>query len=94
MAIRGFMSAINRPEPVLWITLAAIPANALLVYLLLFGAFGLPPLGLFGAGLGTVDRQCQHVPGDRVVCHVPAAVPEVSRVRPFLAHGLAADAAS
>lgn len=53
MAIRGFMSAINRPEPVLWITLAAIPANALLVYALLFGAFGLPPLSLFGAGLGT-----------------------------------------
>jgi multidrug resistance protein, MATE family len=53
MAIRGFMSAINRPEPVLWITLVAIPANALLVYLLLFGAFDLPPLGLFGAGLGT-----------------------------------------
>jgi MATE family multidrug resistance protein len=53
IAIRGFMSAINRPEPVLWITLAAIPANALLVYVLLFGAFGLPPLGLFGAGLGT-----------------------------------------
>lgn len=53
MAIRGFMSAINRPEPILWITLAAIPANALLVYLLLFGAFGLPQLGLFGAGLAT-----------------------------------------
>ena len=53
LAIRGFMSAINRPEPVLWITLVAIPANALLVYMLLFGAFGLPPLGLFGAGLGT-----------------------------------------
>ena len=33
MAIRGFMSAVNRPEPILWITLAAIPANALLVYL-------------------------------------------------------------
>src|SRR3954466_5041996 len=53
MAIRGFMSAVNRPEPVLWITLAAIPANALLVYLLLYGAFGLPNLGLFGAGLAT-----------------------------------------
>src|SRR3954464_10243804 len=53
MAIRGFMSAINRPEPILWITLAAIPANALLVYLLLYGAFGLPELGLFGAGLAT-----------------------------------------
>ena len=53
MAIRGFMSAINRPEPILWITLAAIPANALLVYLLLYGGFGLPPLGLFGVGLAT-----------------------------------------
>src|SRR5216683_6064796 len=31
IAIRGFMSAVNRPEPILWITLAAIPANALLV---------------------------------------------------------------
>jgi MATE family multidrug resistance protein len=53
IAIRGFMSAVNRPEPVLWITLAAIPANALLVYLLLNGAWGLPPLGLFGVGVAT-----------------------------------------
>jgi MATE family multidrug resistance protein len=53
LAIRGFMSAVNRPEPILWITLAAIPANALLVYLLLYGGWGLPQLGLFGAGLAT-----------------------------------------
>ena len=53
LAIRGLMSAINRPEPILWITLAAIPANALLVYLLLYGEGGLPQLGLFGAGLAT-----------------------------------------
>ena len=53
MAIRGFMSAVNRPEPVLWITLAAIPANAALVYVLLYGAFGLPELGLFGVGLAS-----------------------------------------
>jgi len=53
LSIRGFMSAINRPEPVLWITLAAIPANALLVYLLLYGEWGLPRLELFGAGLAT-----------------------------------------
>ncbi|MEH2551312.1 MATE family multidrug resistance protein [Bradyrhizobium sp. AZCC 2262] len=53
MAIRGFMSAVNHPEPILWITLAAIPANALLVYLLLYGAFGFPELGLFGVGLAT-----------------------------------------
>jgi len=53
IATRGFMSAVNRPEPILWITLAAIPANALLVYLLLYGGWGLPQLGLFGAGLAT-----------------------------------------
>jgi len=53
IAIRGFMSAVNRPEPILWITLAAIPANAWLVYLLLYGAGGMPQLGLFGAGLAT-----------------------------------------
>ena len=53
IAIRGFMGALNRPQPLLWITLAAIPLNALLVYLLLYGEFGLPKLGLFGAGLAT-----------------------------------------
>jgi multidrug resistance protein, MATE family len=53
IALRGFMGAINKPEPVLWITLAAIPANAVLVYLLIYGEFGLPRLGLFGAGLAT-----------------------------------------
>ena len=53
IAIRSFMGAVNRPEPILWITLAAIPLNALLVYLLLYGELGLPRLGLFGAGLAT-----------------------------------------
>ncbi|HKU08871.1 MAG TPA: MATE family efflux transporter [Bradyrhizobium sp.] len=53
VAVRGFMGAVNRPEPVLWITLAAVPANALLVYLLLYGNWGFPRLGLFGAGLAT-----------------------------------------
>jgi MATE family multidrug resistance protein len=53
MAVRSFMGAVNRPEPALWITLAAIPANALLVYLLVYGEWGFPQLGLFGAGLAT-----------------------------------------
>jgi MATE family multidrug resistance protein len=53
LAIRGFMGAVNRPAPGLWITLVAIPANALLVYLLIHGALGLPRLELFGAGLAT-----------------------------------------
>jgi MATE family multidrug resistance protein len=53
MALRNFMGAVNRPEPGLWITLAAIPANALLGYALIYGEFGLPRLDLLGAGLAT-----------------------------------------
>lgn len=53
IAIRGFMGSVNRPEPGLWIMLAAIPLNALTAYALIYGAFGLPRLELFGAGLGT-----------------------------------------
>src|SRR5512139_538160 len=53
IALRSLMGAVNRPQPALWITFAAIPANALLVYLLIHGLFGLPKLGLLGAGLAT-----------------------------------------
>jgi MATE family multidrug resistance protein len=53
IAIRGFMGAVNRPEPILWITLAAIPANGVLAYLLIHGVWGLPRLELFGAGFAS-----------------------------------------
>jgi MATE family multidrug resistance protein len=53
MALRNFMSSVNRPEPALWITLAAIPVNAVLAYALIYGAFGLPALDVLGAGLAT-----------------------------------------
>lgn len=53
IAIRGFMGSVNRPAPGLWIMVAAIPANAALAYVLIYGAFGLPRLDLLGAGLAT-----------------------------------------
>lgn len=53
IALRSMMSAVNRPQAPLWITLAAIPVNAALVYALIHGLFGLPELGLFGAGIAT-----------------------------------------
>ncbi len=53
MAIRGFMGAVNRPEPALWITLVAIPANFVLAWALIYGEFGLPRLDLLGAGIAT-----------------------------------------
>jgi MATE family multidrug resistance protein len=53
IALRGFMGAVNRPEPGLWITLVAIPVNAALAYALIYGEFGLPRLDLLGAGIAT-----------------------------------------
>lgn len=53
IALRGFMGAVNRPEPALWITLVAIPANAVLAYVLIYGSFGFPRLELLGAGVAT-----------------------------------------
>jgi MATE family multidrug resistance protein len=54
IAMRNFMGAVNRPEPALWITLTAIPTNAVLAYALIYGAFGLPALDLLGAGVAMV----------------------------------------
>jgi MATE family multidrug resistance protein len=53
IALRNFMSAVNRPEPALWITLAAIPVNGVLGYALIYGAYGAPPLDVLGAGVAT-----------------------------------------
>lgn len=53
IAMRSFMGAVNRPEPALWITLAAVPLNTLLAYVLIFGAPGLPRLEMTGAGIAT-----------------------------------------
>src|SRR5262245_31337316 len=51
IALRNFMGAVNRPEPALWVTIAAIPVNGLLAYALINCAFGAPRLDLLGAGL-------------------------------------------
>ncbi len=53
IALRGFMGAVNRPQPAFWITLAAVPANFVIAYVLIFGAFGAPELGILGAGVAT-----------------------------------------
>ena len=53
IALRNFMGAVNRPEPALWITLAAIPINFVLAYALIFGEYGMPRLDLLGAGVAT-----------------------------------------
>jgi MATE family multidrug resistance protein len=51
--LRNFVSALERPRVVLWLSIAGIGLNALLSWSLMFGHFGLPPLGLVGGGFGS-----------------------------------------
>ncbi|MCG6121184.1 MAG: MATE family efflux transporter [Microvirga sp.] len=53
VALRFFLAGMERPAPALVVGLAAIGVNALCNYALIFGNFGLPALGLVGAGLAT-----------------------------------------
>ena len=88
IALRNFMGAVNRPEPGLWITLAAIPVNGMLAYALIHGAFGLPRLDLLGAGLATTIVNIAHVRGRGLDLLRLPPVPEISRARALLAAGL------
>src|SRR3954466_15212658 len=51
--LRNFVSALERPRVVLWLSIGGIAVNALLSWSLIFGHLGLPALGLMGGGLGS-----------------------------------------
>jgi len=51
--LRNFVSALNRPVVALCVMAAGVPMNALLDYGLIFGKFGMPAIGLAGAGIAT-----------------------------------------
>ncbi|MHA7776417.1 MATE family efflux transporter [Roseibium sp. M-1] len=54
MAVRGFLTVMERTQVVLWATIAGAVVNAVLDYLLIFGEFGFPRLELVGAGIASV----------------------------------------
>jgi MATE family multidrug resistance protein len=57
LVLRAFVAALEQPAWALWISIAGVLTNALINYALIFGHFGLPRLGLFGAGLGSALTQ-------------------------------------
>ena len=57
LVLRAFVAALEQPSWALWISVVGVIVNALLNYGLIFGEFGLPRLGLLGAGLGSTLTQ-------------------------------------
>src|SRR4051794_21232094 len=51
--LRSFVSALERPRIVLWLSIFGIGLNALLSWSLIWGHFGLPAMGIAGGGLGS-----------------------------------------
>jgi MATE family multidrug resistance protein len=54
LVCRNFLSALERPGWSLIIAIAGVLANAAFNYALIFGKFGLPALGIVGAGIGSL----------------------------------------
>jgi len=57
IVLRCFVSALSRTRMVFAITLAGVLFNALAVYAMMFGKFGVPALGLLGAGIASAGVQ-------------------------------------
>jgi len=56
--LRFFALTLNRPRATLTVTAMGIGVNALANYALIFGHFGLPELGLVGAGMASLLSAC------------------------------------
>ena len=53
MALNSFLAALGRPNAVLIVTLAGLPVNAALNWVLIWGSLGAPELGVTGAALAS-----------------------------------------
>lgn len=53
IALKNHADALNRPWPPFWISLSGVLLNVVLNWVLIFGKFGAPELGLEGAAIAT-----------------------------------------
>jgi len=76
--LRSFSTALSRAVPPLAVMALAIAWNGLGDYALIFGHFGLPRLGLFGAGIASASSNIFSFAAMLAVC---LAVPALKRYR-------------
>jgi len=57
-AISAFFSGLGRTRLVMWVSISVTALNLILDWLLIFGNWGLPEMGIAGAGIATVSALC------------------------------------
>lgn len=61
LVLRNFVAALERPIWATVVAIGAVIANAVINYGLILGHYGLPQLGLMGAGIGSTITNCLEV---------------------------------
>ncbi|MCZ0960433.1 MATE family efflux transporter [Paracoccus benzoatiresistens] len=57
LALNSYLAALERAQVVMWVTLAGLPLNIALIWVLTFGNLGFPELGVRGAAISSVIVQ-------------------------------------
>lgn len=57
MVLKSYLSALEKTQVMLWVTLAAVAVNFVIAWVLIFGQFGAPQLGVRGSAIASLVTQ-------------------------------------
>lgn len=74
MVLKSYLAALEHTRVVFWVTVVAVPVNAVVNYALIFGNWGLPEMGMRGAAIASIIVQFVSLIG--VVVYALRALPQ------------------